>query len=237
MGAENEDGWRVRHEPGIIRADGPSLKRSHSAHRCARCSATIPRHTRCGRALTSPLVPLAFADVAVPNKAFKRVVRDLEFDVAELALMTFLMARSRGVPLRLLPVVVFSRNPLPHLVCDAERRRITPDDLRAAASASAPTRRRPRSGSGAARRSVRRRASTRWNGSRSRKGTWPACRIHRRSIASPSDRDLMTMLRDGTSMRPSSIPFRRDRDSSRSCRIRRRRSRVAAAYAARTSTT
>ena len=50
---------------------------------------------RSGR-LTSSLVPLAFADVTVPNKAFKRVVRDLEFDVAELALMTFLMARSRG---------------------------------------------------------------------------------------------------------------------------------------------
>jgi 4,5-dihydroxyphthalate decarboxylase len=80
-------------------------------------------------ALVSPVVPLQFADVAVPNKAFKRVVRDLEFDVAELALMTFLMARSRDVPLRLLPVVVFSRNPLPHLVCDVERRRITPDEL------------------------------------------------------------------------------------------------------------
>jgi hypothetical protein len=52
--------------------------------------------------IASPLLPLAFADVAVPNKAFKRVVRDLEFDVAELALMTFLMARSRGIPLRLL---------------------------------------------------------------------------------------------------------------------------------------
>ena len=84
---------------------------------------------RSGR-VASPVVPLAFADVAVPNKAFKRVVRDLEFDVAELALMTFLMARSRGIPLRLLPVVVFSRNPLPHLICDTERRRITPDDLR-----------------------------------------------------------------------------------------------------------
>jgi 4,5-dihydroxyphthalate decarboxylase len=84
---------------------------------------------RCG-ALTSPAAPLAFADVAVPNKAFKRVVRDLEFDVAELALMTFLMARSREAPLRLLPIVVFSRNPLPHLVCDAGRRRITPDGLR-----------------------------------------------------------------------------------------------------------
>ena len=80
--------------------------------------------------IASPLLPLAFADVAVPNKAFKRVVRDLEFDVAELALMTFLMARSRGIPLRLLPVVVFSRNPLPHLICDADRRRITPDNLR-----------------------------------------------------------------------------------------------------------
>jgi 4,5-dihydroxyphthalate decarboxylase len=79
--------------------------------------------------LASPVVPLDFADVAVPNKAFKRVVRDLEFDVAELALMTFLMARSRDVPLRLLPVVVFSRNPLPHLVCDIERRRVTPEQL------------------------------------------------------------------------------------------------------------
>ncbi len=79
-------------------------------------------------ALTSAVTPLDFADVAVPNKAFKRVVRDLEFDVAELALMTFLMARSRDVPLRLLPVVVFSRNPLPYLVCDRARQ-IPPEGL------------------------------------------------------------------------------------------------------------
>ncbi len=78
--------------------------------------------------LTSPFLSLGFADVDVPNRAFKRVVRDLEFDVAELALMTFLMARSRGIPLRLLPVVVFSRNPLPHLVCESDRR-ITPGQL------------------------------------------------------------------------------------------------------------
>lgn len=70
----------------------------------------------------SPVVPLEFVDAAVPNRFFKRVVRDLEFDVAELALMTFLMARSRGVPLRLLPVVLFSRNPLRGLVCHADRR-------------------------------------------------------------------------------------------------------------------
>jgi 4,5-dihydroxyphthalate decarboxylase len=79
--------------------------------------------------LTSPTLALDFANVVVPNKAFKRVVRDLEFDVAELALMTFLMARSRGVPLRLFPVVVFSRNPLLYLICDRERGRVTPRDL------------------------------------------------------------------------------------------------------------
>jgi 4,5-dihydroxyphthalate decarboxylase len=78
----------------------------------------VTRALRAGDVSSSAL-RLDFADVATPNKAFKRVVRDVEFDVAELALMTFLMARSRGVPLRLLPVVLFSRNPLPYLVCRA----------------------------------------------------------------------------------------------------------------------
>src|SRR5262245_42270690 len=78
--------------------------------------------------LTSPVVRLDFADVTVPNKAFKHVVRDLAFAVAELALMTFLMARSRGVPLVLLPVVLFSRNPLQYLV-QLERGARHPIDL------------------------------------------------------------------------------------------------------------
>ena len=74
----------------------------------------------------SPIVRLEFADVAVPHKAFKRVVRDMEFDVAELGLMTFLMARSRGVPLRLLPVALFSRNPLKYLVHRRDRDHLDP---------------------------------------------------------------------------------------------------------------
>jgi 4,5-dihydroxyphthalate decarboxylase len=69
--------------------------------------------------VASPVARFDFVEAATPNKAFKRVVREVEFDVAELALMTFLMARSRGVPLRLFPVVLFSRNPLPYLVCPA----------------------------------------------------------------------------------------------------------------------
>jgi 4,5-dihydroxyphthalate decarboxylase len=53
--------------------------------------------------------PLQFADVKVPHTAFKRVVRDLEFDVAELALMTFLLAKAHGKPYRLLPAVLTAR--------------------------------------------------------------------------------------------------------------------------------
>lgn len=62
-----------------------------------------------------------FADVKVPNTAFKRVVRDLEFDVAELAIVTYLLAKAHGKPLRLLPAVLTARFQHPFLVFNAER--------------------------------------------------------------------------------------------------------------------
>jgi 4,5-dihydroxyphthalate decarboxylase len=40
---------------------------------------------------------------------FQRVVRKLEFDVAEIALMTFLIAKAHGKPYRLLPFTVMAR--------------------------------------------------------------------------------------------------------------------------------
>lgn len=48
---------------------------------------------------------------------FKRVVRNLEFDVAEMAIMTFLIAKAHGKPYRLLPFVVMARYQHPYLVC------------------------------------------------------------------------------------------------------------------------
>ncbi len=59
---------------------------------------------------------LQFADVKLPQTAFKRVVRELEFDVAELAIVTFLLARAHGKPYRLLPAVVTARFQHPYLV-------------------------------------------------------------------------------------------------------------------------
>jgi 4,5-dihydroxyphthalate decarboxylase len=66
------------------------------------------------------------ADVKMPHTAFKRVVRDLEFDVAEIAIVTFLMAKAYGKPLRLLPAVMFGRFQHPYLVSTSE---IKPRDL------------------------------------------------------------------------------------------------------------
>ena len=57
-------------------------------------------------AVRSPRLEFDFADVKVPHSAFKRVVRDLEFDVAELAIVTFLMAKAFGKPYQLLPAVM-----------------------------------------------------------------------------------------------------------------------------------
>jgi 4,5-dihydroxyphthalate decarboxylase len=74
-------------------------------------------------------VAFDFADVKVPNTAFKRVVRDLEFDVAELAIVTFLMAKAHGKPLSLLPAVVIGRFQHPFLVYNAERGPLAPGDL------------------------------------------------------------------------------------------------------------
>ena len=53
--------------------------------------------------------------------AFKRVVRNLEFDVAEMAIMTFLVAKAYDKPYRLLPFVVMARYQHPYLVFNSQK--------------------------------------------------------------------------------------------------------------------
>ena len=79
--------------------------------------------------VSSPLVELAIDDVKPPSAAFKRVVRKLEFDVAELAIVTFLIAKAHGKPLRLLPAVLVARFQHPLIVCNAELGILRPEDL------------------------------------------------------------------------------------------------------------
>lgn len=80
-------------------------------------------------AVRIPQLDLEFADVKLPHSAFKRVVRDLEFDIAELAIVTYLQAKAYGKPLVLIPAVVMGQMPHPCLVFNADRGRIAPSDL------------------------------------------------------------------------------------------------------------
>lgn len=76
----------------------------------------------------SPRLAFDFAEVKTPNHAFKRVVRDLEFDVAELAIGTYLTARAHGKPLVLLPAVVRGKFQHESIVCRADQP-LAPADL------------------------------------------------------------------------------------------------------------
>ncbi len=76
--------------------------------------------------LRPKLFDFEFDPVKTPNRAFKRVVRELEFDVAELALVTYLQAKAYGKPLALLPAVVGEGRFQHHcLVYNAERGKVT----------------------------------------------------------------------------------------------------------------
>jgi len=60
---------------------------------------------------------------------FKRVVRDLEFDVAEMAIITHLIAKANNKPYRMLPFTVLARYQHPFLVYNAARGTVTPEGL------------------------------------------------------------------------------------------------------------
>lgn len=77
----------------------------------------------------SPRIAFEFEPEKTVNKVFKRVVRQLEFDVAELAFATYLQAKAAGQPLVLLPIVI--RGKLAHstFTYNSALNNITPQNL------------------------------------------------------------------------------------------------------------
>ena len=72
-----------------------------------------------------------FADVKVPNRAFKRVVREQEFDVAELAMVTCLQAIAYNKPYAMIPAVIGAGRYQHHcLVYNAERQTLRVGQLK-----------------------------------------------------------------------------------------------------------
>jgi 4,5-dihydroxyphthalate decarboxylase len=79
--------------------------------------------------IKSDLVDFEFADVKVSNTAFKPLVREAKFDLAEVAIVTFLQARLYGKPYVLIPATVVGRGQLHTIAFNPERGHIGPGDL------------------------------------------------------------------------------------------------------------
>jgi 4,5-dihydroxyphthalate decarboxylase len=79
--------------------------------------------------IRSDSVTLDFADYSPTHKGFKPMVRDQAFDVSEMAIVTYLMAKSIGKPMVLLPTVVMARFQHAYALYNARLGTLTPADL------------------------------------------------------------------------------------------------------------
>jgi 4,5-dihydroxyphthalate decarboxylase len=77
-----------------------------------------------------PGVTLDFAPLSTANRAFAPMVREGRYDVSEMAIATFLMAKAHGKPLVLLPVAIAARFQESALFCRKDGPVKRPEDLR-----------------------------------------------------------------------------------------------------------
>jgi 4,5-dihydroxyphthalate decarboxylase len=82
-----------------------------------------------GGSINSDAVTLDFADYSPTHKGFKPMVREGAFDVSEMAIVTYLMAKSVGKPMVLLPNVVVARSQHAYAFYNAEQGTLEPGDL------------------------------------------------------------------------------------------------------------
>src|ERR1700732_3159628 len=79
--------------------------------------------------IKSDLVELDFVEYSPTNRGFKPMVRDGRSDVSEMAIVTYLMAKSFGKPMVLLPNVVLARFQHAYALYHARSGHLTPRDL------------------------------------------------------------------------------------------------------------
>jgi 4,5-dihydroxyphthalate decarboxylase len=79
--------------------------------------------------IKSDLVTLDFVEYSPTNKGFKPMVREGAFDISEMAIVTYLMAKSFDKPMVLLPNVVLARFQHAYALYNARSGTLTPTDL------------------------------------------------------------------------------------------------------------
>jgi 4,5-dihydroxyphthalate decarboxylase len=79
--------------------------------------------------IKSDLVEFDFVEYSPTHKGFKPMVRESAFDVSEMAIVTYLMAKNFNKPMVLLPDVVMARFQHGHAVYNAKHGALKPADL------------------------------------------------------------------------------------------------------------
>src|SRR5258708_30919279 len=79
--------------------------------------------------IKSDSIAFDFVDYSPANKGFKPMVREQAFDVSEMAIVTYLMAKSFAKPMVLLPSVVMARFQHAFALYNAKSGTLTPCDL------------------------------------------------------------------------------------------------------------
>jgi len=80
-------------------------------------------------AITSDRIALRLTEINPIYKSFFMMVRELKFDVCEIALVTYLQAKAFGKPLTLMPATMMGRFQHGTLLYNSERGTVTPDNL------------------------------------------------------------------------------------------------------------
>ena len=73
------------------------------------------------RAVRSDLFDLEFTEIEPVWDGFKGMIREMKYDVSEMAVVTYLIARAHGKPLALLPAGMIGRFQQPYALCNAAK--------------------------------------------------------------------------------------------------------------------
>jgi 4,5-dihydroxyphthalate decarboxylase len=81
-------------------------------------------------ALRSDRLDFEFTEIVPVWDGFKGMIRDDKYDVSEMAVVTYLLAKANGKPLALLPAAMVGRFQHSYAIYNASKGRMTPADLK-----------------------------------------------------------------------------------------------------------
>src|SRR5882672_10828050 len=80
-------------------------------------------------AVSSDRIDFEFTEIDPVWDGFKGMIREQRYDVSEMAIVTYLIAKAHGKPLALLPAAMLGRFAHPYAIYNAARGALAPEQL------------------------------------------------------------------------------------------------------------